>query len=207
MPDLHPEVLTPRQHEVLREVAPFAASHGFYLAGGTAVALHLGHRRSDDFDWFVPDVFDPLALANALRVAAPEVEVLSQDTGTLQAKVSRVKLSFLHYVYPSLQPTIPWPEYGFSIASLQDLACTLAAIASRGARRDFVDLYAMGRSGLTLDQMIEWYRERYAVKDIGHVLFSLSYFADAEVQEMPAMLWPTGWDEMKSAIRRWVGAL
>ena len=65
----------------------------------------------------------------------------------------------------------------------------------------------MGRSGLPLDRMLEWYRKRYEVKDIGHVLFSLSYFADADAQEMPEMLWPAGWDEMKSAIRRWVGAL
>jgi hypothetical protein len=208
MPDLHSDILTERQHEVLSEVAPFAASQGFYLAGGTAVALHLGHRRSDDFDWFSPVSFDPLALAHALRTAARNVEVRSQETGTLHAKASGVKLSFLHYPYPSLHPAISWAEYGFGLASLPDLACTkLAAIASRGARRDFVDIYAMLRSGLTLDQMMRWYRERYEMKDVGHVLFSLSYFDEADAQDAPEMFWKTAWEEMKSAILHQLGKL
>jgi hypothetical protein len=205
MPDLHPEILTGRQADVLTEVAPFATSEGFYLSGGTAVALHLGHRRSDDFDWFAPDDFQPLLLASRLRSQVGEVQVLSQDRGTLHAAASAVKLSFLHYPYPLLQPPVPWPEYGFGMASPRDLACTkLAAVVSRGARKDFVDLYALGRSGLTLEEMVGAYRERYEVMDVGHVLFSLSYFAEAEPQDMPEMLWPVDWEEIKTTIRGWV---
>jgi hypothetical protein len=48
----HPEILKPRQQEVLSKLGPVATRHGFYLGGGTAIALHLGHRRSIDFDWF-----------------------------------------------------------------------------------------------------------------------------------------------------------
>lgn len=56
---MHVEILTATQVEVLRAIAPFAKQSGFYLSGGTAVALHLGHRRSIDFDWFSPADFDP----------------------------------------------------------------------------------------------------------------------------------------------------
>jgi hypothetical protein len=208
MPDLHPGILTDRQHEVLRRVAPFATSEGFYLSGGTAVALHLGHRRSDDFDWFAPEDFQPLILASRLRSQVPDVDVLSQDRGTLHATASAVKLSFLHYPYPLLQPAVPWPEYGFGLASPKDLACTkLAAIVNRGARKDFIDLYALGQSGATLEEMVGWYRERYDVADVGHVLFSLSYFGDADPQEMPEMLWPVEWEEIKATVRGWVAQL
>ena len=67
---IHPEILTPLQMEVLRRVAPAATAENFYLGGGTAIALHLGHRRSVDFDWFSPAPFQPLALAGTLRTHA-----------------------------------------------------------------------------------------------------------------------------------------
>jgi hypothetical protein len=51
----HPEALSRRQEHVLVELSPFLGQAGFYLAGGTAVALHLGHRRSVDLDWFTPE--------------------------------------------------------------------------------------------------------------------------------------------------------
>ena len=50
----HPEILGRRQRRVLAEIGPLLTERGFYLAGGTAVALHLGHRRSVDLDWFAP---------------------------------------------------------------------------------------------------------------------------------------------------------
>ncbi len=205
---MHAQILTPVQQEVLGRIGPLAAEQQFYLAGGTAIALHLGHRRSIDFDWFSPRAFQPLALAAAIRSRAPDLIVRSQDAGTLHATESGVQLSFLEYQYPALEPLVPWPEYGCSLASLTDLACTkLAAIGNRGARKDFVDVHALVRSGMALSEMLSAYRKRYEVTDIGHVLFSLSYFDDAEEHEMPEMLWPVEWGEIKRDVRNWVGEL
>jgi hypothetical protein len=68
---MHAEILTDTQVEVLRTIAPFARGAGFYLSGGTAVALHLGHRRSLDFDWFAPVDFDPDDLEERLLALLP----------------------------------------------------------------------------------------------------------------------------------------
>jgi hypothetical protein len=160
------EILTERQRKALRLLGPRTAPDGFYLAGGTAIALHLGHRRSVDFDWFRAD---PL---------------------------------------PMLDPFLPWPEYGCQLAGLRDLACMkLSAITQRGSKKDFVDLYALGRNGFRLAEMLDWYRRKFEVEDISHVLYALVYFDDADSQPKPKMLWKADWKEIKKTITGWVRGL
>jgi len=201
---MHPEILTETQADVLRIVAPFATDAGFYLSGGTAVALHLGHRRSLDFDWFAPLDFDADLLEDRLLALLPSVTITSKDDGTLHARASGVQLSFLRYLYPFLQPVVGWTAFGCDLGSIPDLAAMkVAAVANRGSRKDFVDLYAMGVSGLTLPEMVRLYTRRFTDDDLAHVVRSLTYFNDAEREPMPEMLWPTSWNEMKSAVMAW----
>jgi hypothetical protein len=81
---LHVEVLPQVQREVLAALGGSATREGFHLAGGTAVAIHLGHRQSIDFDWFTPSALpDPLALVERLRAAAPGLQMTSIAPGTL----------------------------------------------------------------------------------------------------------------------------
>lgn len=96
----HPEVLTPTQHRVLARLGGPASERGFYLAGGTALALRLGHRRSVNFDWFCADPLgDVLRLARTLQDTAP-LKVESTERGTLRATVFKVRVSFMEYRYP-----------------------------------------------------------------------------------------------------------
>ena len=186
-----------------------AADHeSFYLAGGTAVALHLGHRRSIDFDWFsARALLDPASLAARLRERGVQMTVRALDRGTLHAGIEDVAVSFLEYLYPLLEPPVPWPEMGCTVASLAHLACMkLSAVASRGSRKDFVDVFALGHSGFPLERMLELYTTKYSVPDIAHVLTSLSYFDDAERETMPDMIWPLDWPDVRATIERWVRA-
>jgi hypothetical protein len=80
----------------------------------------------------------------------------------------------------------------------------LSAVASRGAKKDFVDLYALGVRSRSLPQMLEWYRQKYSVEDRAHLLYSLVYFDDANRQPMPRMLWDVNWRTTKKTIQRWV---
>jgi hypothetical protein len=118
-----------------------------------------------------------------------------------------VKLSFLEYNYPLLAPSVVWPEYGCRIAGLEDLAAMkLSAIANRGARKDFIDIYALGRGSFSLDGMLGLYRRKFATQDLAHILMSLTYFDDADQEAPPEMLWPLGWDEVKRTAEAWVKA-
>jgi hypothetical protein len=79
----------------------------------------------------------------------------------------------------------------------------LAAVAQRGSRKDFVDVFALGRR-FSLDEMLGFYRRKYGLPDIGHLLVALSYFDDADRERMPTLLARWTWPAVKVAIRAWV---
>ena len=83
----------------------------------------------------------------------------------------------------------------------------LSAIAQRGQKKDFIDLYALGTKSFSLQQMLSLYQKKFSLKDIGHVLFALSYFDDAEKERMPVMVWETQWNTVKATIQAWVRVL
>ncbi len=203
---LHPEILGPRETRVLQRLAPPATRWGYYLAGGTALALHLGHRRSDDFDWMSTQALpDPMDLAERLRQAGVPVKTQEVAKGTLHGSVSRVRVSFFEYRYPLLRSLVRCSELGVSLASLEDLACMkLAAVAQRGSRKDFVDVYAIGRERIPLGRMLALYGRKYSTKDVGHVLYGLAYFEDADRERMPRMVWDVSWPTVKRTISEWV---
>jgi hypothetical protein len=178
----------------------------FYLGGGTALAIHLGHRRSVDFDWFTRErIADPLRLGQDLNDQSIAFVTRSVDRGTLHGTVSGVQVSFLEYRYALLQPLMAWPMFGCTLASPEDLACMkLSALAQRGAKKDFVDIYALGTQYCSLSDMLGWYQQKYAVTDFIHVLYSLTYFDDADRERMPRMFWESRWRTIKRTIAQWV---
>ena len=204
----HPEILTYTQKRVLKLLGPFSQRNDFYLAGGTALALHLGHRRSLDLDWFrTGRIPDAMTLATAIREEGIPLVVRQVALGTLNGSVSRIPVSFFEYQYPLLQKGILWSEAGCRLASLRDIACMkLSAIAQRGHKKDFVDLYALGMKSFSLKQMLSFYQKKFSLKDIGHVVFALTYFDDADKERMPVMAWRTQWKTIRATIQAWVKA-
>lgn len=202
----HPEVLGALQKRALHALGPVLCSNGFYLAGGTAVALWLGHRRSVDFDWFTPHRFeDPLGLARELRNHGASFVTTRAARGTLEGRVGGVRTSLLEFRYPLLKPLVSWPSFRCSVSSLEDLAAMkLSALAQRGHRKDFVDLFFLASGAFSLEDMLECYQRKFAVTDLAHLLTSLTYFKDADRNRMPAMLRPTNWRSIKKAFQRWV---
>jgi hypothetical protein len=205
----HLETLDAAQAALLRRMGAPMARDGFCLAGGTAVALHLGHRRSVDLDWFTPSpLADPLQHAARLRAAGLALTDVETQRGTLHARVDGVRVSLVEYRYPLLRETEPLGDTGARVASLDDLAAMkLAAVAQRGTRRDFVDVHALATRFRPLDGLLDCYRRKYGVADATHVLYGLSYFDDAEPERMPDMLAPADWAAIKEDIRAWIKAL
>jgi hypothetical protein len=203
--DFHPEVMPDAQQRVLKKLGEIVRPR-FYLAGGTAIAIQIGHRESVDLDWFTREVIaEPLDLAASLTAAGLGFSITGSDKGTLHGEVDGVKLSFLEYRYPLVRSLVTWPEYGCQMASLEDLACMkLSAVGSRGAKKDFIDVYALGHGHLSLAQMLGLYQEKYETADLLHVLSSLTYFDDAEPEAMPTMLTQVDWSDIKRMMKRWV---
>lgn len=169
----------------------------FYLAGGSALALHLGHRISVDLDFFTPKSFDAAGLARRLNRAGHFVQE-QRKTDTLLGTFDQIKVSFFRYAYPMIAKS----EHilNTAIASVPDIAAMkLEAIGTRGKKRDFVDLYFICQTGNSLEAVIEWYQEKYRGVQINlvHYIKALTYFEEAEADPMPRMLKRVSWNNVK----------
>jgi hypothetical protein len=206
---LHAEILPREQQMALRQLGRPATDCGFYLGGGTAIAAHLGHRQSQDLDWFTGErIEDPLALARELQERGAELRVERIGRATLHGEVGGVRASFLEYRHPTLAPPVAWPDAGCQIASTDDLAAMkLLAVDQRGAKRDFVDIHTLAAHARPLAGMLDLFRRKFGVEDVSRVLYSLTYFEDAEGDPMPRMLKNIAWEQVKADIRAWVKAI
>lgn len=168
-----------------------------YLAGGTAAALQLGHRLSFDLDFFTPKEF------NALKVIAELEKILDfkleQSTeGTILGRIKDVRFSLFLYKYKLLFPLKKF--LSINILDLRDIAAMkIVAISDRGVKRDFIDLYFMCKAKISLWEMARLYDRKYGklASNLIHIKKSLVYFIDAEDQDMPKMLKPCKWQEVK----------
>jgi nucleotidyltransferase AbiEii toxin of type IV toxin-antitoxin system len=192
----HRNVITPQDERTLEDLSRLGILSQYYLAGGTGLALQLGHRRSRDFDFFSRDPVDPEALIQRIH-AIGGFSVVSQGAETLHTVIQGTKVSFLRYSYPVL---FPFDLFGqVNVADPRDIAgMKMSAIAGRGTKRDFVDLYAVSRQ-YGFDRLMEWFKQKFAQVNYStvHILKSLTYFEDAEKDPMPDMLIPLSWEEVK----------
>lgn len=167
-----------------------------YLAGGTALALHIGHRVSYDMDFFTQEVFEEEVMLSKLNSLGEFVKD-QVSWRTVLGTLAKVKFSIFYYEYPLVDETMEFE--GLRIATPKDIsAMKLLAISDRGARRDFVDLYFM-REMFPLEQVFEWYDLKFGNLEERryHLLRGLSYFEDAEQQDMPIMFKPVDWVSVK----------
>ena len=198
--------LTAPQLEVLKILGSVISPRHFYLGGGTALAIFLRHRRSLDLDWFTQERFlDPMSFAQELRDSNISFQTDQTAPGTLHGRVEGVHVSFLEFRYPLLSPLVHWDEIGVHLASLDDLACMkLSAIAQRGSKKDFYDVFTLCQVHRPLKQMLELYIKKFSVSDIGPVLYGLVYFDDADVERDPLLLQDIQWTGVKQAFQDWV---
>ena len=197
---MHEKVLPRGSRKLLEKLESLRIPEleGWTLAGGTGLALLLGHRVSEDFDFFRTDEFSPDRLHQCLSEVG-SVELLQEDDRTLTSIVSGVKVSFFSVPDGFLFPTTAYLFFG--LADLRDIALMkLAAISGRGSRKDFIDLYTILRGDLSLEQCFEWLPDKYGEGRVNtyHVLKSLTYFDDAEREPMPLILEPFDWEECKA---------
>jgi hypothetical protein len=199
-PMWHREVMGTDAERILLDLKRLGVLDRCYLAGGTGLALQFGHRRSHDLDFFCPNSVDPEALVKTMK-GLSNFSLVSVAPDTLHATVGGVKISFLAYPYPVLFPFSSFQ--GVNVADSRDIACMkISAIASRGTKRDFVDLYVMAKQG-GLASLLGWFGKKYAEVNLSlpHVLKSLIWFEDADKEPMPDMLIPLAWDEVKRYFR------
>jgi hypothetical protein len=197
----HWEALTPATREAYNLLPQFDFIDRYYLAGGTGLAIHLGHRVSVDLDLFCaqPDAVNPIE-RSAMRTVFddPSLSIVYDKDSTFVANWRGVGVSFFRLnLYPLVTPVMPINDV--PLASIEEIgAMKLAAIIDRGTRKDLVDLYYLLQR-VSLENIFEVAAIKYA--KVGTFAISatraLAYFEEAEALPMPRMLDKTPWAKMK----------
>jgi hypothetical protein len=158
----------------------------FVLVGGTALALQIGHRISEDIDLFARNDMDQNFIIETLKEQFGETfSVSALSHNTINCVISNIKIDLLRHGYPYVDAVIR--EDHMRLVGLPDIAAMkLNAIAGNGTRvKDFVDIYFL-LDRFSLKQMLAFYKKKYSDQDIYHVRKSLTYFDD-----IPADSWQT----------------
>ena len=168
-----------------------------YLAGGTALALQIGHRISIDLDFFTQEEINENTLEMDLN-KIEEWKFEGKAWRKVWGRIGKTKLSIFYYEYRAIKKLLSFK--GISILSKPDIAAMkIQAIESRGTKRDFIDLFFLAKE-FSLDEMLEFYNEKYNnLEDHFYsIIRSLTYFEDAEIDEItPQMLIDVRWDDVK----------
>ena len=195
-----PKVLSPEAWSIVRRLVADGCLETWTLAGGTGLALQLGHRYSEDLDFFSSEAFETDALIGRLSKVGP-LSIQSRSSATLHAVLESLRVSFLGMEAPLVYPGTPYR--GLTLADPRDVAVMkLVAIGGRGSRKDFVDLYFYLQAGGSLESTLALARRRFQRIDYNeyHLLKSLVYFEDAETEPLPRMLRKASWPAIKKRI-------
>jgi hypothetical protein len=179
---MHRDILTAKQVELLPLIGEF--SRDYYLVGGTAIALYLGHRRSIDFDLFTFGKVKKLSIKKIIdRYSWPVSDVLFEDSEQIHLIVDGVKVTF--FSYPYLIETLTVFEGTIKVPDLLTLAAMKAyALGGRAKWKDYVDLYFLLRDHFSLLQISEKSKELFR-SFYNEKLFreQLCYFEDIDYSE------------------------
>jgi predicted nucleotidyltransferase component of viral defense system len=194
---LQTQTIQPKLLELLTKIMSSEVFRGFNLVGGTSLALQIGHRFSIDIDMFGNCEVDEYEFIEELsKFGKPTI--LKKSKNIIIVSIDGIKVDFVNYKYPLLED-IKTIE-NIRLVSDKDIAAMkLNAIAGRGSRKDFIDLYFILQR-FSLNEVISFYNEKYPDGSLFMVLKSLSYFEDADLELSPKMYIDVQWDEIKAFI-------
>ena len=178
---MHLEILNKEQHDLLPFIKKY--SKNYYLAGGTAIALHLGHRVSFDFDLFTESKVNLVSLKKQVLDSGFTSTVIVQKTDQIHFTINSVKFTFFQFPF-SIEATQYHQKY-FRIPELLTLAAMKAfALGGRGKWKDYVDLYFMLKMHFTITEISNKAKELFT-DAFNPILFikQLCYYEDISFEE------------------------
>jgi len=173
---------------------------GFYLVGGTALALKIGHRKSIDIDLFSDFSFDVSYIVENLS-ADFSFELFFAAKNAIKGSINNIQIDILAHRYPLINT--PETTHNISMLSTEDIiAMKLNAIVTNGQRvKDFIDIYFLLKQ-YTFNEMLLFYKKKYPGHNEVMVLKSIIWFEDVDLSEWPVLLKATDlkWTEVKERI-------
>ena len=194
----------PATLELLKKLMALPELQDFFLVVGTALALQMGHRISLDIDLFTQQDFDAqklfLKLDNQFSISD-----LTEESNTLNFNITYpeksneiVKIDLIKYPYPLIKPILNVEN--IRLLSVEDIIpMKLSAVAGRGSKKDFYDIFYFLKT-YSFDQMFKLFEKKFPNTNKFHVIKSLTYFDDAEIEPNPQTIEKIIWNEIKNTI-------
>ena len=206
---MHPECVEEKARILMSRLGPTLGMHGGVLAGGTGLALHLGHRISGDLEFFTQQTFRPSDILEELRALAGFVEPVTMDEGAMVVEADGARVSVVQTPVRFGEPTTR--VNGCDVASVVDIAgMKVLAVSLGGMRSDFVDLYAILQT-VPFRTVVCNDLERYGMTVLEPLVVGkgLVWFEDADVEADPvyagtAVTWDHIKDFFQSSLRQFV---
>ena len=194
---LQTQTVVPDLLELLKKIMSEKLFSDFNLVGGTSLSLQMGHRNSIDIDLFGDSEIDSDLFIEKLMTFG-EVKVIQSTKNILITKINEIKVDFVNYKYPLLKDYLLIEN--IRMLSTKDIvAMKLNAIAGRGSKKDFIDLYFLLEE-FSIKEILTFYEKKYKDGSVFMVQKSLTYFEDANPQLNPKMFKPFDWEECKQKI-------
>lgn len=183
--------------ELLKKLMNVPEFEELYLVGGTSLALQLGHRISVDIDLFGKAELTEFEMSEIVKKFG-QVTLINKSKNISVYSINGIKVDIVNYPYKWIET--PLQIEGIRLAGKKDIAAMkLNAIAGRGSKKDFADLYFL-LNEFTLNEMMGFYKEKYSEGSEFLVLKSLTWFDDADTE--PEINWLTkqNWPDIKQSI-------
>lgn len=168
---VHAETVTPAMLEIARAISETLGAR-YYLAGGTALALHIGHRKSIDLDYFIAEpIATPLLKERLAGRFGSKVQITFEEKNTLWTTIEGVKVSFISRFETLLDEAARTD--GLVLAGLRDITLMkLSAICSREEYKDYFDLACLAQH-TDVRSWLSWWQEIYPNQDFTSWLVAL----------------------------------
>ena len=178
---LHTETVEAGTLALLKQILNDKEFQSFNLAGGTALSLQLGHRKSIDLDLFTDKDFDAKKLADHLTETY-NAQTIGQLKNAVFCKVDNIKVDILAHQYPLINKV--QVTEGVRMLSLEDIgAMKLNAILYNGTRlKDFVDMHILLQH-VSLHKLTQAFENKYPDANAQMVRNGLLYHQDINLKE------------------------
>jgi len=194
----------PTTLELLKKLMQLKELSDFFLVGGTALSLQLGQRISIDLDLFTQKDFDTKKTLNVLNNLF-EIRDLTEQSNTLNLNIifpensgNLIKIDLIKYSYPLINPI--FEEDTIRLLSIEDIIpMKLSAVAGRGSKKDFYDIHYL-LNNYNFEQMFHLFEQKFPNANKFHILKSLTYFEDADLEPDPQTIDKSNWSKIKKEI-------
>lgn len=178
---MHLEILSSEQTELLPFIQTFKSK--FFLVGGTAIALQVGHRKSIDFDLFTTKPFSTTSIHKKVISTYPNAKILFKSDDQIHYIINHVKITFFYYPY-AITPVVPLDKF-IKMPDLLSLAAMKSfALGRRAKWKDYVDLYFLLKDFYSLEEITlkskEIFKGDFSPKLIKQ---QMTYFDDIDYHE------------------------